>query len=626
MPKTFRIKIAVLGLALCGVILGLTLPAPTKAADVTCHIEWAPMRDGVRLATEVYLLSDQQGPFPVILQRSPYNRIVPNPGSDCNSAIMMTFARSGYAALNQDARGRYRSEGTMDAMQQEAADGYDAIEWAAAQPWSNGKVGTYGGSYVGLTQWQPAIHTPPHLAAMAPNVTASDYHDHWTYVNGAFDLWFGQSWMLLTFAAEQVQRDLESTGLSPEEVQRRATAWVNAGRRDILTKWVWQLPLKSFSEFRHLAPYYYDWLAHPTYDDFWARMDVEPRYGNVMVPSLNSGGWYDIFQIGTVRNFQRIKVAGGSADARDGSMLVMRASCHACPAGTFAGAIDFGPNNAYDATGLTIRFYERWLKGIDNGIDGEPAVRLFVMVPPDTGTTGSGFWITADEFPLPGTLMTRFNLRSGGNANTRLGDGVLDALLPAAGRADRFVYDPRDPVPTLGGNMCCINDLVASGAFDQSGVELRDDVLVYTSAPLAQDMAVIGPVTVTLWAASSAPDTDFTAKMVDVHPDGFAQNVLDRIVRARYRSGSKLQPSLITAGQAYEYTIPLGNTATVFRAGHRIRLEISSSNFPHFDRNPNTGHPAGQDAKLRTAAQTIYHDAARPSYLELPVVPGITAP
>lgn len=265
-------------------------------------------------------------------------------------------------------------------------------------------------------------------------------------------------------------------------------------------------------------------------------------------------------------------------------------------------------------------------KGIDTGIAGEPAVRLFVMVPPDTGTVGSGFWVTGEEYPLPGTQFTTFNLRGGGNANTRPGDGVLDASQPPAGPADQFVYDPRDPVPTTGGNMCCINNLLASGAFDQADVEMRSDVLVYASAPLADDLTVIGPVTAKLWASSAALDTDFTAKLVDVHLDGFAHNVLDRVVRARYRAGSKLPPSLIAPGRAYEYTIELGNTATVFKAGHRIRLEISSSNFPHYDRNPNTGHPVGQDARLESATQTILHDAAHPSYLELPVVPSVTIP
>jgi putative CocE/NonD family hydrolase len=241
-------------------------------------------------------------------------------------------------------------------------------------------------------------------------------------------------------------------------------------------------------------------------------------------------------------------------------------------------------------------------------------------VPPDRGTEGGGFHVTAETYPLPGTEMRKYYLASGGRANTRLGDGVLGSQ--PSGDPDRFVYDPKDPVPTMGGNLCC-GDFLMRGALDQSKIELRKDVLVYTSAPLTEDLAVVGPVTVKLWAASAARDTDFTAKLVDVHLDEIAHNVLDRIVRARFRNGSKKPPSLITPGARNEYAIDLGHTATMFRKGHRIRLEISSSNFPHFDRNPNTGRPFGEDAQLMTATQTIFHDAEHPSRIELPVAPGL---
>jgi uncharacterized protein len=302
----------------------------------------------------------------------------------------------------------------------------------------------------------------------------------------------------------------------------------------------------------------------------------------------------------------------------------MWAQCHACPAGTKAGDIDFGPQNQYDLNALYVRFFDRWLKGIANGIDTEPAAKLFVMVPPDSGTQGSGFWITSETFPLANTSTTKLFLQSGGHANTSSGDGVLvragagDRSLSAA---DRFVYNPRNPVPTRGGDMCCINDLLPSGAFNQAEIEKRDDVLVYTTAPLTANMTVIGQVNVNLWAMSSARDTDFTAKLVDVHPDGYAQNILDRLVRARYRHGSKLPPSFIEPGKAYEYNIELGNTSTVFKAGHRIRLEISSSNFPHYVRNQNTTDDVGTSTQMRNALQTILHDADHSSYLALPVVP-----
>jgi putative CocE/NonD family hydrolase len=627
-PRRIAAALAVFAVLTCATALSV-------CAEVSCHIEWAKLRDGTTLATEVYLPSNRSGPLPVILQRTPYNRFPPGPGSNCKSPDFIYLADHGYAALSQDVRGRYRSHGVMNAMQQEAQDGYDAVEWAAVQPWSTGKVGMFGGSYVGLTQWQPAIHTPPHLAAIAPMITASDYHDHWTYVNGAFDLWFGQSWMLLTFAGEQYMRNLEARGYSEAEVKAKTTDWLNAGRRDILTKWVWELPLNSFNVFREgnpqpLAPYYYDWIAHPNYDPFWAKMDVEPRYQDVRVPTLNIGWWYDIFQIGTVRNFQFMRSEGGTAAARNGTKLLMWAQCHACPPGTKAGDIDFGPQNQYDLNALYVRFFDRWLKGIQNGIDKEPAAKLFVMLPPDRGTQGSGFWISSDTFPLAGTDTTKLLLQSGGHANSSAGDGVLvraggddsaDDDDSARAGADRFTYNPHNPVPTRGGDMCCINDLLPSGAFDQAEIEKRDDVLVYTTAPLRENLAVIGQVNVKLWAISSAPDTDFTAKLVDVHPDGYAQNILDRLVRARYRRGSKLPPSFIEPGKTYQYDIELGNTSTVFKAGHRVRLEVSSSNFPHYVRNQNTTDDVGSSTRMRNAHQTILHDEEHPSHLTLPVVP-----
>ena len=618
-----------------GSVLMLGAPAAAGGAQeaagsgesgVSCRIEQAPMRDGIRLATEVYLPAGE-GPFPVILQRTPYNRRAPSPGSNCDAAIGRYFAERGYATLNQDSRGRYRSEGEFDAMRQEARDGHDAVEWAAAQPWSNGKVGMVGGSYVGLTQWQAAVEQPPHLVAIAPHYSSSDYLQGWTYQGGAFDLWFAQSWTSQVLAPDTLQRRLEAAGMPAEAVQREVEAFVAAGRAKLLDDWLWQLPLKDFAAFRrdgNIAAYYDEWLARPGYDDYWADLDVETKYPRIRVPALVTGGWYDVFQEGTIRNFVGVRSAGGSAAARNGTQLVMRALCHACPPDTTAGEIDFGPDNAFDLNAAWARWFDYWLKGIDNGVADDPAVRLFVMVPPDEGTAGGGFWISADEFPLPDAVETRFYLRSGGNANTAAGDGLLTADGPG-GAADEYVYDPADPVPTVGGNMCCTNDLLPSGAFDQREVEQRDDVLVYTTPPLDEDLTVIGSVRVELWAASSAPDTDFTAKLVDVHPDGYAHNVSEGIIRARYRN-SDHRASWLTPGAVHDYTIDLGYTATVFRRGHSIRLEVSSSNFPHFDRNPNTATAFGEGAELERATQRVHHDAMHPSQLVVQVAPDVRAP
>ncbi len=597
-----------------------------EPGGVSCRIEQAPMRDGVKLATEVYL-PPGEGPFPVILQRTPYNRRSPSPGSNCDAAIGRYFAERGYATLNQDTRGRYRSEGEFDAMRQEARDGHDAVEWAAAQPWSNGKVGMVGGSYVGLTQWQAAVEQPPHLVAIAPHYSSSDYLQGWTYQGGAFDLWFAQSWTSQTLAPDTLQRRLEAAGMPPEAVQREVAAFVATGRAKLLDDWLWQMPLKDFAAFRrdgNIAAYYDEWLARPGYDDYWGDLDVETKYPRIRVPALVTGGWYDVFQEGTIRNFMGVRSEGGSEAARNGTQLVMRALCHACPADTTAGEIDFGPDNAFDLDAAWARWFDYWLKGIDNGVPDDPTVRLFVMVPPDQGTAGGGFWITADEFPLPDAVETRLYLRSDGNANTAAGNGLLTADGPG-GAADEYVYDPADPVPTVGGNMCCANDLLPSGAFDQREVEQRDDVLVYTTQPLDEDLTVIGPVRVELWAASSAPDTDFTAKLVDVHPDGYVHNVSEGIIRARYRN-SDHRESWLTPDAVHDYTIDLGYTATVFRRGHRIRLQISSSNFPHFDRNPNTATAFGAGAELEPANQRVYHDAMHPSQLVVQIAPDVRAP
>ena len=596
------------------------------AGSVGCHIEQAPMRDGIHLATEVYLPAGD-GPFPVILQRTPYNRRSPVAGSDCDAASGQYFAERGYVLLNQDTRGRYRSEGEFDPLRQEAADGYDAVEWAAVQPWSNGKVGMIGGSYVGLTQWQAAVEQPPHLVAIAPHYSSSNYLDGWTYQGGAFDLWFAQSWVSQTLAPDTLQRRLEAAGASADEVEAEVAAFVAEGREKLLDDWLWQVPLGDFAGFRrdgNIAAYYDEWLARPSYDDYWAALDLETKYPRITVPALVTGGWYDVFLPGTIRNFMGVRATGGSEAARTGTQLVMRALCHACPSDTTAGEIDFGPDNAFNLNEAWARWFDYWLKGIDTGVADDPAVRLFVMLPPDEGTTGGGFWIEADAFPLPDAVETSYYLRSGGRANTAGGDGALSADEPG-GRADAYTYDPADPVPTVGGNMCCRNDLVASGAFDQREVEQRDDVLVYTSAPLDDDVTVIGPVQVELWAASSAPDTDFTAKLVDVHLDGYAHNVSEGIIRARYRNTDD-RASWITPGAVHDYVIDLGYTATVFRRGHRIRLEISSSNFPHFDRNLNTATPFGSDGEMASASQQVLHDAGHPSRLVLQVAPNVRAP
>ena len=605
-------------------------PAQERAAadggGVTCETVRVPMRDGVMLATDVYRPA-APGPHPVILQRTPYGlRLGQGCFADGLSGGMAFWAEHGYVAVSQDARGTYRSEGEFRPIFQEQADGYDAVEWAAAQPWSNGRVAMTGTSYMGVTQWQAALAAPPHLVAIAPGQTATDYHDHWTYVNGVFDLWFGQSWPLAFFAPDAQRRRLIAAGEAPEAAGRAADAYLADGERRIAADWIHHAPLADFAGFRELAPYYYEWLAHPNYDDYWAAVDVEAQWEKITVPALVTGAWGDLFHIGSVRAFGGMRSGAGSEAARAGTMLVMTGG----GGHGQEGALGFGGAGERDLRALRLRFYDHHVKGVANGLDREPRARLFVQVPPDSGTEGTGFWIEGDDFPPAGAGAVRFNLASGGGANGRWGDGVLVRGEPPHGPDDSFVYDPRDPVPALGGGLCCLTlgFYFRSGVQDQSTVERRDDVLVYTSAPLAEDMAVVGPVRVRLWATTTARDTDFTAKLVDVHPGGFAQNVLNRVVRARFRNGSKAPPSLVEPGRAYEYEIDLGYAANVFRAGHRVRLDVSSSDFPHLARNHNTGGDPATDGRFEIAVQTVHHDAERPSHVELTVAPAAarTAP
>jgi len=627
MPK----RAAMMALAATMTLSGVAAADPVTSPDfpgVVCETVRVPMRDGTLLATDKYSPA-AGGTYPVILLRDPYTRSF---GGGCFKGIgggalgpassLAVFAQNGYAALVQEVRGTNRSQGAFREMVQEAQDGYDAIEWAGTQPWSTGKVGTTSGSYLGLTQWQPAIHAPPHLAAISPQITASDYHDNWTYVNGVFDLWFGMSWPP-GWVTDQLIRALEATGAPQSEIDARVAAWNASVNANLATSWVWQLPLTGFDKFNALAPYYYDWLDHPTYDAFWQGLDVETRWQDVQVPALINSAWYDIFQVGSFRNFDGMRARGGTEAARRGTKLIVGAYGHAGDSGTPTFGSDGGLGVLLPVA-AQLRFFDRYLKGIRNGWESDPDVQLYILVPPDTGNSGSGYWLAADDYPLPGTDTWSLFLSSGGHANTRGGDGQLLSRRPdrAGQTPDQFVYDPRNPVPTAGGNMCCNNVLLANGAQGQAQVEQREDVLVYTSEPLDRDVLVVGPVEVVLWARTSAPDTDFTAKLVDVHLDGATHNVLDRVVRARFREGSKAPPSLVQPGKAYEYTIPLGNAGTVFRKGHRIRLQVSSSNFPHYARNLNTGLVNEWSAEIAVARQTVLHDSAHPSRLRLPVAPN----
>ncbi|MQF89863.1 MAG: CocE/NonD family hydrolase [SAR202 cluster bacterium] len=564
------------------------------------------MRDGVTLYADIYR-PEGNGPFPTILQRTPYDK------TNALSASMLDpirSAKAGFAVVIQDTRGRHASEGEFYAFVDDIGDGYDTVEWAAAQPWSNGKVGMYGASYVGATQWLAATSRPPHLVALAPTVTASNYHDGWTYQGGAFELGFNMSWTLLQLTLANFE-NVSSVQNVPRERRGELIRVV-----DNMTEGFEHLPTKDFPGLDSgMAKYYYDWLAHPDFDDYWKKLCIEGHHSEIDVPAMHLGGWYDIFLGGTIRNYLGMKESGANETARGGQKLIIGPWAHGARGSTMAGRHYFGimaDPAATDIDGMHLRWFDHWLNDGKNGITEEAPVRIFVM--------GDDQWRDEQEWPLARAIETKYYLHSGGKANSKNGDGSLEIDSPQSEPPDVFLYNPADPVPTAGGALCCNPYYAANGAYDQNEVEERQDVLVYSTPPLERDMEVTGPVTVTLWASTSATDTDFTAKLVDVCENGCARNLTDGIIRARYRD-SMSNPTMLEPGRPYCYDIDLWATSNVFKAGHQIRLEISSSNFPRFDRNTNTGNIIAEDTELRPALQTIFHDGQQASYVSVAIVP-----
>ena len=537
----------------------------------------AKMRDGVALVADIYR-PDAEGKFPVLLQRTPYNR-----AGGAESAAAM--ASHGYVVIIQDTRGRFDSEGEFYPFRHESQDGYETVEWAAALPYSNGRVGMFGGSYVGATQMLAAMAKPPHLAAVFPYVTASEYYDGWTYQSGALMQWFASSW---------------ASGLAIDTLRRKA------GGLSDPKSWVPSLPVEDYPMLKSptvntLAPYYRDWVVHERDDDYWRAWKISDHYAAMNVKALHAGGWHDIFLKGTIQNFAGMR---RQSPAAGGQRLLLGPWAHATtsPEGKI-GDVTFGRGAVLDMTATTLRWFDFALKGANNEYAVGAPVRIFVM--------GDNAWRDEREFPLARTRYTNYYLRRG-----RL------ATEPAADEPPQsFDYDPANQVPTIGGRLCCANSQLPPGPADQRPNDSRPDVLVFSTPPLAEDVEVTGFVRARIHAASSAVDTDFTALLADVDPSGYARFLTDGIVRARYRN-STAKPEPIEPGKIYEFNIDLWATSNVFKAGHRIRLYLSSSNFPRFNRNLNTGEPVAGANKMVTAKQTIYHDARHPSALVLPVIPG----
>jgi putative CocE/NonD family hydrolase len=567
------------------------------------------MRDGTVLRADVYR-PDTDAPVPAIISRLPYNKDVLLNQTFAIHAIRA--AEAGFAIVYQDSRGRFQSEGEFYPFVHEGRDGYDTVEWVAAQPWCDGAVGMTGASYFGATQWLAAAEQPPHLRAICPIVTTSEYYESWTYQGGAFQLGFTLLWTLNELATENARRLALVGQTDPEELVRLLLA---TDRMDAQYR---HLPLSDLPVLREseTARFYSDWIAHATDDEYWQSIAINRRYDRIRVPAYNIGGWYDLFLHGTLENFVCMGQEGGTEAARKGQRLLIGPWAHGAFSGTYPDHSFgiFSSADLVDLTELQLAFFAQYLKGEDNGVDKEPPVRIFVM--------GENRWRDEEEWPLARTQYTPWYLRSDGNAGNA--GGALSPEGPCDDPWDVYLYDPRDPAPTIGGSTFLPGLLLGAnaGPRDQSRAEARSDVLVYTSAPLEEPVEVTGPLTVTLYAATTAPDTDFVVRLCDVYPDGASRILAEGVLRARFREGYD-QPRPVEPDQVYEYKINLVATSNLFQIGHRIRVDVTSSSFPRFDRNPNTGNPLGEDGPedLQPALQTIFHDGDHASHILLPIIP-----
>ncbi|MDP6064480.1 MAG: CocE/NonD family hydrolase, partial [SAR202 cluster bacterium] len=495
----------------------------------------------------------------------------------------------GYACVVQDIRGRWDSDGDYYPFHPDVDDGFDTQEWVGQQEWSNGKIGMAGSSYLGLVQWLSAPLRSQYLTCLAPRVICGDFYNGLVYPGGALQLNVVMTWGMRT------------NGRTGQSIDYHD--WTNAFRA---------LPVgdADLSAGRALG-FFKDWIEHPAYDDYWNAIDVEDKWNEIEVPAFSMGGWFDLYSADAFTNFNGIRENGRTPEARQ-SRLIVGPWPHALSTSSKTGDVDFGAGSLADLDGEETRWFDYWLKGIDNGIGDEPPLRLFIM--------GINEWRDEHEWPLARTDWQRWHLHSDGDANSVRGGGCLSIDTPSDEPEDRFIYDPEFPVQTVGGNNCCSPDIVPWGPYDQRAVEMRSDVLVYTSDPFEEDMEVTGPIKVVLYAATDGPDTDWTAKLVDVFPTGYAMNLCDGIFRARYRE-SRSESRLLEPNRVYEYEIDVAVTGNVFQKGHSVRIEISSSNFPRFDRNLNTGKDYGKDGEMRVANQAVYHSREYPSHVLLPVIP-----
>jgi uncharacterized protein len=619
------VGLAIWALAAAGLFAAQVDTKDSKFDVVVAKNVMVPMRDGVKLATDVYMPAREgmpvEGKFPALISRTPYGK-EPGPGSP---NIARLFAERGYVAAVQDCRGRYASQGTFYIDVNEGKDGYDTVEWAAAQPWSNGKVGTYGGSYLAQVQNALAVLRPPHLAAMFVMVGTSNYFDDGAYRGGAFTLLHNLVYpLILSSTSQEADRDPALKAAMLEILRGQMGGWLRA------------YPFRPNASPLLLDPvnqrWFQDFADHPLYDDYWKQngFNFETAYDQYPdIPVYFLSGWYDLFERGTLHNY-----LGLASRHKSPTKLLMGPWVHGIGPRA-SGDVDFGPAADVDMTAEQLRWFDQVLKGKNTGVLDEPRVRLFVMGGGDGTRTEKGSmqdggrWLATTAWPPP---------EAGTHAYYLHGDGSLSEQQPGSEAASTYSFDPRNPVPTIGGQIDSGKDLSPAGPRDQRchvsifgcdndlPLASRRDVLVFQTPPIASDLEIAGPVSVDLWISSSAPDTDFTAKLVDVappnrdYPSGYAMNLADRIIRVSSGDYASVR-TLLKTGEIRKVTIDLVGVANRFHTGHRIRVDISSSNFPFFDVNPNTGEHPGYETHEVTALNTLYHDRERPSHINLPVIP-----
>jgi hypothetical protein len=555
------------------------------------------MRDGVKLATDIYL-PQTEAKSPVILIRTPYKK-------EMDEIQGRYYARRGYAVAIQDCRGRFGSEGVWEPFINEPKDGYDTIEWLAAQPWSNGKVGMIGGSYVGWVQWWAASERPPHLVAIIPNVSPPDPFYNIPYEHGAF-FTFGAIWWA-DILESKATGDLSGIALSKIGDKKYGQMLL-------------ALPVIDLDKavLGKENPYWRKWIEHPVDDAWWAQADFLHKLKNVNIPAFHQSGWFDGDGIGTKLNYLQMKEYG-----HPNQKLTIGPWGHTDTASRKLGDRDFGPQAIIDLQRDYLRWFDYWLKGIDNGITKEPLVSIFVM--------GTNKWLHGDSYPLPATKFTKLYFSGAGNANTSQGDGRLTFDEPAAGAPpDKYVYDPGDPTPDpdFYETTEAQDKQVRSAdekkneaeAHHEKVTAARQDILVYQTEELREPLTFAGPVSATLYASSSARDTDWYMTLVEIEKDGKTFTLGSAKLRARFRD-SVTKPELLKPGRIYEYKLDLWQTGITVPAGDRLRIEVASADFPMFSRNLNTGGHSETETKFVSASQVVYHDKQHPSHVLLPVIP-----